>query len=83
VDRNMKIEQVAAQLFTIRNALKTPADIAASMKKIAGNLDWRAIVREADAAGCEWYMVEQDMCPGDPFASLKQSFDYIREHLCT
>jgi sugar phosphate isomerase/epimerase len=32
----MKISQVAAQLFTIRDYLKTPADIAASMKKIRG-----------------------------------------------
>lgn len=48
-----------------------------------GNLDWKSIIREADAAGCEWYMVEQDMCPGDPFVSLKHSFDYIKEHLCT
>ena len=30
----MKIAQVAAQLYTIRDFLKTPADIAASMKKI-------------------------------------------------
>lgn len=30
----MKIEQVAAQTYTIRDYLKTPADIASSMKKI-------------------------------------------------
>ena len=30
----MKIEQVAAQLYTVREFLKTPADIAASLKKI-------------------------------------------------
>ncbi len=30
----MKIAQVAAQLFTVRERIKTPADIAASMKKV-------------------------------------------------
>jgi len=49
----------------------------------AGNLDWQAIVAEADRSGCEWYLVEQDTCPGDPFDSLRKSFDYIKEALCT
>ncbi|RKX34780.1 MAG: sugar phosphate isomerase/epimerase, partial [Verrucomicrobia bacterium] len=30
----MKINQVAAQLYTLRDHIKTPADIAASMKKV-------------------------------------------------
>lgn len=46
-----------------------------------GNLDFKAIVAAADAAGCEWYIVEQDTCPGDPFDSIKQSFDYIKANL--
>ncbi len=47
----------------------------------AGNLDWPRIIAAADAAGCRWYCVEQDTCPGDPFDSLAQSFAYIRDHL--
>ena len=47
-----------------------------------GNLNWSRIIAAADAAGCQWYAVEQDTCPGDPFASLRQSFDYIRTNLC-
>ncbi len=47
-----------------------------------GNLDFKAIVREAEAAGCLWFIVEQDTCPGDPFDSLKMSFDYIQSELC-
>ena len=39
------------------------------------------IIAEAEAGGCEWFIVEQDTCPGDPFESLKQSFDYIKAHL--
>jgi sugar phosphate isomerase/epimerase len=47
----------------------------------AGNLDWKKIIPAAEAAGCAWFIVEQDTCPGDPFESLRQSFDFIREHL--
>ena len=48
-----------------------------------GNLNWKKIIAAADAAGCQWFIVEQDTCPGDPFGSLKQSFDYIKAHLCS
>lgn len=47
-----------------------------------GNLNWKPIVAAADEAGCEWYIVEQDTCAGDPFDSLKMSFEYIRGTLC-
>ena len=47
----------------------------------SGNLDFKAIVKAAEASGCEWFIVEQDTCPGDPFDSLKTSFDYIQANL--
>jgi len=47
-----------------------------------GNLDWKRIVSAAEHSGCQWFIVEQDTCPGDPFESLRMSFDYIKEHLC-
>src|SRR5690606_8543993 len=47
----------------------------------SGNLDFPAIVRAAEESGCQWFIVEQDTCPGDPFASIQQSFHYIRDHL--
>ena len=31
----------------------------------------------AEASGCEYYIVEQDTCPGDPFDSIKKSYDYL------
>ena len=46
-----------------------------------GNLDWKHIVAASDAAGCEWFIVEQDSCPGDPFDSLKASYEFIKTHL--
>jgi len=47
-----------------------------------GNLDWKPILAAAEASGCEWFIIEQDTCPGDPFDSLKISFEYVRDHLC-
>ena len=48
-----------------------------------GNLDWKKIVAAAEKSGCKWFMVEQDICSGDPFDSLRQSFEYIKENLCS
>lgn len=48
-----------------------------------GNLNWPAIVAAAEAGGCEWFIVEQDTCAGDPFDSLRQSFQFIKDNLCS
>jgi sugar phosphate isomerase/epimerase len=42
-----------------------------------GNLDWKRILTAAEKAGTEWLVVEQDTCPGDPFDSIKISYDYL------
>ena len=47
----------------------------------AGVLDFKAIIPAAEEAGCEWFVVEQDTCPGDPVDSLAASFRYIQKHL--
>jgi sugar phosphate isomerase/epimerase len=47
----------------------------------AGTLPFARIIAEAEAGGCEWFIVEQDTCPGDPFVSIKQSYDYIKANL--
>jgi len=44
-----------------------------------GNLDMDAIISASADSGCEWYVVEQDTCPGDPFDSLAKSFNFIKE----
>jgi sugar phosphate isomerase/epimerase len=46
-----------------------------------GNLDFKAIVAEGEASGCQWFIVEQDTCQGDPFDSIKLSFDFIQANL--
>lgn len=48
-----------------------------------GNLNWLAIIQAADLSGCQWFVVEQDTCPGDSFDSLRQSFNFIRDNLCS
>jgi sugar phosphate isomerase/epimerase len=47
-----------------------------------GNLDWPDIIASAQDAGCQWFVVEQDRCPGDPFESLQKSYKYIRRMFC-
>jgi sugar phosphate isomerase/epimerase len=45
----------------------------------AGVLDFPAILKAAEAAGTKHYFVEQDQTPGDPVASLRQSYEYLRK----
>lgn len=46
-----------------------------------GNLCWKKIIAMAEKSGCEWFIVEQDTCAGDPFDSLRISFEYIKAKL--
>ena len=43
-----------------------------------GVLDFPAILRAGQETGVEHYFVEQDQTPGDPVASLRQSYEYLR-----
>jgi len=42
-----------------------------------GSLNFPSILRAAAAARVEHYFVEQDQTPGDPLASLRQSYEYL------
>ncbi len=44
---------------------------------LEGNLEWDSIIAASKEAGCLAAMVEQDTCPGDPFDSLKISYDNL------
>lgn len=46
-----------------------------------GNLDWDHILPACEAAGVQWYAVEQDQCYRDPFDCLKASFDFLSARL--
>jgi len=45
----------------------------------AGTLDLPGIIDSAEKAGCKWFIVEQDTCPGDPVDSLEQSFRALQQ----
>lgn len=45
-----------------------------------GNLDWKGIISAAESGGCEWFVVEQDVCPGDPFVSAQKSFEFLKNN---
>lgn len=50
-----------------------------SFKEVGnGVLDFQAILEACKAAGVAHYFVEQDQTPGDPLASLKQSYEHLR-----
>jgi sugar phosphate isomerase/epimerase len=47
----------------------------------SGNLHFPSIIAAAEKAGCKWFAVEQDTCPGDPFDSARKSFEFIQANL--
>ena len=47
----------------------------------SGSLDWKTLIPLAAEAGCKWVIVEQDVCPGDPFVSIKKSYDYLVKNI--
>jgi sugar phosphate isomerase/epimerase len=46
-----------------------------------GIIDFKKIFKHADQAGLKYFFVEQDKCPGDPYDSITQSFNYIKANL--
>jgi sugar phosphate isomerase/epimerase len=58
------------------NEAKVPP---ATFKEVGnGSLDFAAILKAATSAGVEHFFVEQDHTPGNPIASLKQSYTYLQ-----
>jgi len=45
-----------------------------------GNMWWEGIFDTAEKAGVKYYVVEQDICPGDQFESARISSEYIHKH---
>jgi sugar phosphate isomerase/epimerase len=48
-----------------------------------GSIDIPAVLKAADAEGVKYYFVEQDQTPGDPIASLRESYEYLSKHFST
>lgn len=43
----------------------------------SGNLDWASIITASGFSGAEYAAVEQDICEGDPFDALAESFAFL------
>ncbi|MES1160693.1 MAG: sugar phosphate isomerase/epimerase [Bacteroidota bacterium] len=46
-----------------------------------GVVDFKKIFQHKDTAGFQYFFVEQDKCPGDPFDSITTSINYIKKNL--
>lgn len=63
----------------IKDRTPPPADETNPFAEIGeGILDWDAIFAAAEAAGVEWYIVEQDRCNRPPLESARMSFEYLK-----
>lgn len=62
--------------------MRVPLDeYASSITEIfAGNMDYTGIYEACVETGVEWAAIEQDTCDGNPFDSLKKSFDNLQKH---
>jgi sugar phosphate isomerase/epimerase len=58
--------------FNLRKNIPEMAEVG------SGNLDIPAIIEQGRAAGCEWFIVEQDFCAGDPFTAIQTSLEYLK-----
>jgi sugar phosphate isomerase/epimerase len=52
---------------------------AAAVEAETGILDWPSIFSAAEAVGVTAYIVEQDVCPGNPLDSIKISLDNLKQ----
>ena len=46
-----------------------------------GVLPWNEIFQASAEAGVRYVIVEQDVCPGDPFEAIATSLNYLKSHL--
>lgn len=46
-----------------------------------GTIDFKTILKHAQKAGMQYFFVEQDRTPGDPFDSITKSINYIKKNL--
>jgi sugar phosphate isomerase/epimerase len=58
--------------------LKDLADDRSFAEVGHGTLDIPAIIAAADAAGADWFVVEQDTCKRPPLESVTMSLNYLK-----
>jgi sugar phosphate isomerase/epimerase len=46
-----------------------------------GNMNWGPIIEACYETGIEYVAIEQDTCLGDPFESLKMSYEFLKDKI--
>ncbi len=64
-------------LFHVKEMDKTPKRGITEVGR--GVIDFKTIFAKAPAGAIKHYFVEQDICPGSPFDSIKVSYDYLKQ----
>jgi sugar phosphate isomerase/epimerase len=64
-------------LFHVKEMDKTPQQGITEVGR--GVIDFKTIFAKTPAGAIKHYFVEQDICPGSPFDSIKVSFDYLKQ----
>lgn len=66
-------------LWHVKDMDKTPEKNITEVGN--GTIDFKQIFTQAKKSGLDYFFVEQDICPGDPFDSIAQSISYIKKNL--
>ena len=61
--------------FKDKEVVDTDGPVMAAIGE--GNLDWDHLIPACEAAGVNWYAIEQDVCRRDPFDCLRSSFEFL------
>lgn len=73
-----EINKYAGRLPLIHLKDMTSGDSPTFTELGKGILDWERIMAAAKAAGAEWYIVEQDICPVDSLESARISAEFVK-----
>lgn len=66
------------QVVHFKDLTVPPLGKAQQMTEVMeGNLEWDSIIQASEETGARWAVVEQDICLGDPFDSLRISYNHL------
>ena len=66
-------------LWHVKDMAKTPNQTFTEVGN--GIIDFKKIFTQADRSGLDYFFVEQDSTPGNPYDSITQSINYIKNNL--
>lgn len=72
---SLHLKDKAADTPNVTSTMGAPLE--ATREVGAGVLDWPAILAAAEEAGVERRFIEQDVTPGDPLESVRQSYAFL------